>query len=298
MTDILDFLARASVEAAPVASLGAWLDRLAESPFAPTVERAAWAGFHADRVGYAFAGGYEAALRRLVGAAPGSARRCLAATESGGAHPRAIATTLAGGVLRGEKTFATLASIADELLVVASTGVSADGKNALVLVRIPKDATGLTIADRPPTPFAPEIPHATVTLDGVPVAPEAVLPGDGYTRYLRPFRTIEDIHVLAACLGLFVRVARRGAATALAEQLLALVLTLRALGERDPSDPAAHVALAGAFSTARGLFDASEAAFRAVGEDDHARFLRDRPLLGIAGGARHKRTETAWKALS
>jgi alkylation response protein AidB-like acyl-CoA dehydrogenase len=196
MTDLLDLLARTSVDTTPVPSLAAWLDRLdgldrpdrpdrperLETPFTDTIDCAAWAGFHADRLGYAFVGGYEAALRRLVGGQPGRGRRCLAATEAGGAHPRAIATKLEGGVLRGEKTFATLASVADELLVIASTGASADGKNALVLVRVPRDAPGLRIVDRPPTPFAPEIPHATVTFDDFAVDPGAVLAGDGYTR--------------------------------------------------------------------------------------------------------------------
>ena len=54
----------------------------------------------------------------------------------------------------------------------------------------------MTIEDRPPTPFAPEIPHARITLANVTVRDEDVLPGDGYARYLKPFRTIEDTFVL------------------------------------------------------------------------------------------------------
>ena len=33
------------------------------------------------------------------------------------------------------------------------------------------------------------------------VEPEEVLPGDGYLRYLKPFRTVEDLYVQAALLG-------------------------------------------------------------------------------------------------
>ena len=36
-----------------------------------------------------------------------------------------------------------------------------------------------------------------------------LLPGDGYDIYLKPFRTIEDIHVHAALIGYLVGVARR-----------------------------------------------------------------------------------------
>src|SRR5690606_8056571 len=116
-----------------MASIAACFGRLATCPFDGAFERALWGGFEADRLGYAFVAGYQAALDRLLAIAAVDAvprrsqRMSLAATESGGAHPRAIATTLEAQpdgsfVLRGEKTFATLASAADELLVVASIG--------------------------------------------------------------------------------------------------------------------------------------------------------------------------------
>ena len=81
----------------PYADLAAWTDLLATCPFTGQVERALWSGFHADRIAYAFVGGYSAALARLVeraeresGSAPlraFPARLSLCATEAGGAHP-------------------------------------------------------------------------------------------------------------------------------------------------------------------------------------------------------------------
>ena len=115
----------------------------------------------------------------MSGAASGSAflgrplppRLSLCATDAGGAHPRSIATRLdkRGGalVLNGEKTFATLAPLADELLVVASRGLEADGKNRLRLVRVKPTAAGVEIVPRDPMPFAPELPHALVRLVNV-----------------------------------------------------------------------------------------------------------------------------------
>jgi hypothetical protein len=38
--------------------------------------------------------------------------------------------------------------------------------------------------------------------------PEDLLPGDGYDRYLKPFRSIEDIHIQAATLAWVLREAR------------------------------------------------------------------------------------------
>ncbi len=169
-----------------------------QARFEDPVDRAAVGGVIADRLGYAFAAGYGAALQRLVPSL-GDRRGCLAATESGGGHPRAIQTKLAGGRLVGTKTFATMAPAADELFVVASVG-ERDGKNELRVVRVPRGRAGLTIEPRPPWPVAPEIPHAIVTFDTA-VEEGDVLPGDGYDRYLKPFRTIEDVHVMAATVG-------------------------------------------------------------------------------------------------
>src|SRR5262245_56585618 len=134
------------------------MPRMASCPHEGTVERALWGGLQSDRLGYAFVAGYGSALRRLFlhAGAPIPARKvCLAATEAGGGHPRAIETTLrednGAFLLRGQKTFATLASVSDELLVVASRGQSDDGKKQLVIVRVARDAKGLTIEDRAPT---------------------------------------------------------------------------------------------------------------------------------------------------
>ena len=182
----------------------------------PTLDRAALAGFAADRLGFAFVGGYGAALAQLVPSiAP---RACLAATERGGAHPRAILTTLSepdaatgARLLDGEKTWITLGTLATELLVVARLGgprEAREGKGSLRVVRLPAARAGITLREGVATPFAPEVPHAEARFEGVSVAPEELLEGDGYDEYLKPFRTIEDVHVLGATLGYLVRVAR------------------------------------------------------------------------------------------
>ena len=56
-------------------------------------------------------------------------------------------------------------------------------------------------------PFVPEISHGTVAFSDVPVDSGSILPGDGYSEYIKPFRTIEDLHVFAAILGFIFRIA-------------------------------------------------------------------------------------------
>jgi hypothetical protein len=305
--NILAYQLAAPLARGPYADLASWLQELPKCPFTGQVERALWAGFHADRLGYAFVGGYGAALSRLVEHVgydrPLPARVCLCATESGGAHPRAIATRLdkQGGalVLDGEKTFATLATVADELLVVASRGLEADGKNRLRLVRVKPGAKGVEIVPRPETPFTPEIPHAIVRFKGVVVENEDMLPGDGYEQWVKPFRTIEDTHVLAATVGYLQGATRaHGFGRDVSAELISLSLSLIDVGARDPSKPLTHLVLAGLFNTTRRLVASLDAAWEKAPEDERARWFRDRPLLTIAENARGKRTEKAWELLS
>jgi len=304
---MIDQLLRATPSPSPDPSseepkLSDWLERLAQSPFEASIDRAFWAGFEADRLGYAFVGGYHAALMRLLGGRPG--RRSLAATEKGGAHPKAIETKLTRASdgqfrLNGEKTFATLASVASEILVVASTGSDAEGKNRLKLVRIARDTAGLTIEDRAPTPFAPEIPHSRLTFKDVIVDEGAVLSGDGYDVYLKPFRTFEDTHVLAAAIGHVLRTARMHAFDHLMiESLIVFALATQSIAAMDPRSSSTHLALAGVFGGLRKLITDNDSEWQTKADKDtRDRWHRDIGLLAVAETVRQKRTEAAWDAI-
>ncbi|MCA9708944.1 MAG: acyl-CoA dehydrogenase family protein, partial [Myxococcales bacterium] len=171
--------------------------------------RAVTGGALADRLGLAFAAGYRSALLALTGEASHAA---LCITEEGGAHPRAIRTRVDvdgdTASLTGTKAWSTLAGSARTLLVAASIGHEGD-RNRLRVVRVPADAEGVTLHAMPPTPFTPEIPHYRVELSGVRVPAEAILEGDGYDRVIKPFRTVEDVHVVAAAAAHVVAVGRR-----------------------------------------------------------------------------------------
>jgi hypothetical protein len=231
----------------------------------------------------------------------GGAIAAFAATEASGAHPASIATTLSpdgdGFVLRGKKTWITLAEDADTLLVVASTHRS-EKRNHLVVARVAAASCGVALDPMLPTAFVPEIAHAELTLDGVTVAAGDVLPGDGYDAYLKPFRTVEDLHVHGALLGYLVGVARRHAWPApVIESLLALVASTAALAHCDPCSPAVHLAVTGLLTATRCAMDDAEPHWANVGEEERTRWSRDRPLLQVAQKARSLRTEAAWRAV-
>ena len=269
------------------------------APGARPLERAVAGGVLADRLGYAFAAGYEAALARLSPELAG-ARASLCATEAGGAHPRAIQTVLErrpeGLRLRGQKRLATLADAADVLLVIASEGQAADGRNRLRLVRVDARAPGVVLSPLPPLPFSPEISHAEVRLD-VAVREADVVPGDAYATVLKPFRTIEDVAVLTALLAHLGATGRRERwREALVERILAALVTASALWEHDPAAPGTHLSLAGLFTLSRELVGACRE--HLADPERRARFDRDAPLLGVAENAREQRRQAAWRALA
>ncbi|HUS30393.1 MAG TPA: acyl-CoA dehydrogenase family protein [Kofleriaceae bacterium] len=291
-----------------VDSLDAWWAATREhrESATTTADRALVGGVLADRLGFAFAAGYQEALRALV---PGDGVRALCVTEARGNSPKDIDTTLTAEgtnfMVSGAKKWATAGPLASELLVCAKAGVDAQGRNALKMVRVSTTAPGVKITPAS-APFVPEVPHAEVVLDRVHIEASAVLPGDGYADYVKPFRTVEDAHVHCAVLGYLVGVARRQElARDLIERLLAAALATRELARADARDPATHIALAGAITLAATLVGEVEVVWEAQAEDredkqgdaEWSRWQRDRALLKVAGAARAARRDAAWSSV-
>lgn len=270
-----------------VAFRAAWI------PAADPFEAAVVGGLTADRLGYAFAAGYASALRRLVPALDCRTFACLCVTEAGGGHPRAIQTTLDDTTLTGHKQWTTLASEGDVLLVAARTGHEQD-RPTLRVALVRADAPGITLCPMPPTPFVPEIPHFSVTFDATPI--DALLPGDGWDRYVKPFRTVEDIHVSGAALGYLVRVARTGDwPQAVIARLVATIVALQGLADAPPDDPSVHIALGGVFDAMADAVRACEPYWASADPEVAARWRRDAPLLQVANRARAARLARAWE---
>jgi alkylation response protein AidB-like acyl-CoA dehydrogenase len=268
--------------------------------------RALAAGARADRLGYAFVAGYSAALVTLAGDRIASKgrwpRACVAATEGGGAHPRAIATTVTpdgdGFRLEGAKDWVTLGREAELAIVIAKEG-EAEGRPVLRAVALPTSRAGVTLEATPPPPFVPEIGHARLVLGGVRVEAAEMLPGDGYADWLKPFRTIEDLHVQAALVGYLAGAWRRGAGAprALAE-LVAIAIVVVDLAGEDAKSPALHVAVEGVLQLTRAWLERNASMWERVSPAEKERWERDRALLGVAGRARGERFARALARLA
>jgi acyl-CoA dehydrogenase len=293
----------------PFVDLGAWWRafRDARRHWDRSIDQAVVGGLQADRVGYAFAAAYQSALRCLVPSLPDDRLVSLCITEKGGGHPRAIQSTLspiadgpsAGGwMLSGHKKWATLSCDGDMALVAASVGTDTDGLNELRVVQVGLDAVGVTACRMPATSFAPEITHGQLSFENVHIAPDAVLPGDGYTDYIRPFRTVEDTHVSAAILGHLIGIASRFAwPQSVRADLVNLVVNLRSIAMGDPSAPEIHVVLGGFFTAYGTVLERIVPCWERVPREMRERWQRDREIVNVAGTVRGKRLEAAWRRI-
>jgi hypothetical protein len=270
-----------------------------------TIDRALLCGAQAPCVAFAFAAGYQAALRALIPSLDLTTLVALCVSERGGGHPRAIETRLTrranrGWLLSGEKNFITLGVEAQKWIIAASRGDTSEGLNDIAMVMVDADTPGTVLTPLPSLPIIPEISHASLRLEAVSIPEEALLEGDGYLTYIKPFRTLEDLHVLASLVGYCLgEGCRQQWLPEMIDRLLALATTLRALSGLDPYTPAAHLALAGTLSLANATFAEVTAQFEA--SDNSAsldRWRRDLGLLRLAERARQKRRATAWGNLT
>jgi len=262
-------------------------------------------GFAADRVGWAFASGYQAALRALLPDLPRDTLAAFCVTEAEGNRPRDIRTTIApqpDGTLRidGAKRWTTLGPASTLLLIVGALPAP-DGalRPVLRVARVPVPIPGLVLQPMPPTRFVPEVPHAQVLMQDLRVGADALLPLDGYDAYVKPFRTIEDLHVTLAVLAYLLREARaRRWPAAFNEELVAALALLLQLAAEDPRAASTHIALAGALRFAHRLYAGAAQLWARAGDDAAARrWQRDAALFEMAGSTREQRAERAWERL-
>lgn len=268
------------------------------------VDSAILGGFQSEILATAFAAGYQAALYALFPALPQDTIVSLCVTERGGGHPRAILTRLEAGssgtyLLSGEKRWATLSHRASLLLVVARAGEDATtNRSVFRIVRVSPQASGVRITPMPETPFVPEIRHAEISLENVVIHEADLIAGDGYEDFVKPFRTVEDIHVHAAGAAYLVRLCRKyGLERALLERLAHVLASLRDLATADPKDALTHVLLAGVLHESSAILRDIDAGLGKADPVAHAKFNQDKPIFEIASRVRAERATKAWERL-
>ncbi|MBW1846358.1 MAG: acyl-CoA dehydrogenase family protein [Deltaproteobacteria bacterium] len=268
-----------------------------------TIDMAISGSFISDRLAYAFAAGYWSALYCLIPSLPERTITALCVTEKGGNHPKAIQTELvpASGkdepvwLLNGSKKFVTCANEADMLLIAASTGISPKGQNELRLVRVDNHTPGLLIKPIQDLPFIPEISHGELEIYNIQIAESQILPGDGYTNYIKPFRTLEDLHVTSSVLGYLFRTACLfNWPQSVKEQILAFLPGIKTISLSNPLQSTVHIVFGGISSLFSSFIKSIEPHWRLTDDKTRSQWERDKALLNISGKAQSQRLSSAW----
>lgn len=249
-------------------------------------------GHLAATPGLAFLAGYQAAMRVLWPSAPWSLG-ALCVTEKGVSSPKQMETVIEGLNISGHKDFVTAAGSADWLIVAARDLLASDTR--IVLGVVYSGAAGLTIETLPDLAFIPEIGHARLQLDTVQCRR---LAGDGWSDYVKPFRTLEDGYVLIAINAWLYGVAvRNDWPLAVRSGLLTQLAALRDVMRLSPNEAETHVLLGAILIRQAELSDQVDQAFVQGDEQLAALWQRDRVLLTLAGKAREIRLQRAKEAL-
>ncbi|MFX0103532.1 MAG: acyl-CoA dehydrogenase family protein [Candidatus Hodarchaeota archaeon] len=267
------------------------------------LDRAVLSGFHSPNVAFAFASGYQSAIHHLVPGLPRDKIVSFCVSEEGGAHPGSIRASIQPDdetrshqqhVVNGKKRWISLACEADLFLVAASAGQTSDGLNDIKMVKVPR-RDGITTKKMEGVPFMPEISHGEVLMQDVRVEENLLLPGDGYVDYIRPFRTVEDVHVLAAILGHVQGIAIQFKwPNAIQEIGLAMISSLRSLAMADLRLSSSHVVLGGIFKLVEGYLEDLAPFWSNTSDSTRKAWKRDSVIIQVASNARKARLERAW----
>ncbi|MEL7558387.1 acyl-CoA dehydrogenase [Stutzerimonas chloritidismutans] len=271
------------------ASLEGWFAALQAFGPSDNFELAVLGGRRAATPGLAFLAGYQAALRQLWPDAP-AGLGALCATERRLLRPAEMQTRLEGMRLTGCKDFVIAGSAAAWLLVPARNEALGELPRLSVCVVRTTDP-GVLVEERPPLALVPDIPHGRLRLAS---ASCDRLAGDGWVDYVKPFRTLEDLHVLAALASWLYGVGLQcGWPQRLQLQLLSILPGAAEISRVPPADAATHLLLASLSLQFMALTEALDAALAAGPQHWSDLWQRDRGVLQLARSAQAKRLAQA-----
>jgi hypothetical protein len=270
-----------------------------EGLFENSVDLSAAGGFMSACPAFMFASGYQSALRYLFGPASLTGKiASFAITETGGGSPSAINTIMElspdGALITGEKSFLTMGLESDIYFTAASEGIADDGRKKIKLVRIEKGAEGARL-EQFELPFVKEISHARLIMKGVRVTGDKIYVGDGYSSYIKPFRTIEDIHLFASVCGYLMRCTLLHKwPREIFEEAVVLHTALVQAGTASPSAPEIIITVSGVKQMLDSLIKKIEPLWEKTGGPEADLWKRDSALFAVAKNVREKRSSKAW----
>jgi len=274
-----------------------------------SIDRAIIGGVLADRMAYAFLSGYENALQNHFTILPAQSLAAFCVSEKGGSRPKAMKTTLSQGhnadtyILNGQKSFVTCADEAQWLIIAATlteadkskTDMEVSTRPNIKLALIDANTLGLTFTVSTELPFIPEIRKGSLELKDVKVTADNILPGDGYSHYVKPFSCIESIYIMAATSAFLFRLACLfDWPKTLQEQVLSTLLNIKHLEEGDMCSPATEIMVSGVKAQLKHITETSKPLWDKLPEQHQHRLQRDCGMLLMSDKNHLTRLERAW----
>lgn len=268
-----------------------------ETPFLPAVI----AANEADRLAWAFFSGYQGAIQATF---PGRTSHTAVSTicvNETGKKITEITTSLKGSrdklSLDGSKSW-SLTGVQDlDMFVLARReGGPLAGPGSLVCVQTSLHHEGVSLNTRSNQNVVPELPHGEARFNEVAVNPAQILPGDGYSDYVKPFRLREDVFVTACTLAYLLGEAREARwPTTWSQKCVAVISSLYACSTLSPHQPDTHILVAGALNMAGELIYETDFLWGKSATGKHGRWDRDFPLLSLGREARRQRVIKSWR---
>lgn len=154
----------------------------------------------------------------------------------------------------------------------------------------------MQLINHPVMSFLPELSHGSMQLKNVSVKEDQMLPGDGYEDYVKPFRTIEDIHVTSALIGhIFSIGLTNNWPRSLLQQLFSVFVQLRSISKHSAKDAGAHIALAGILGCFQQQLELVDEQMDLMPRELQLKWQQDKKVFSLASEARSKRTDNAWR---
>ena len=279
-----------------------WFERhrFATNGLQSSIDRALIGGFSFRQTSFAFASAYQSAMESMF-RLDGQSIAALCHTEKGVKKPREMQTALSTHdgktILNGNKSFVSGGTDAELVFISAldKRETSTAEQAPVRIVKLEASRAGIRAKALPTLPFVPELSHAALSLTQVNISEEDIIDGDGYTDAIKPFRSEEDIHILAALSAQRLRIALDQKQPDIAARLISLISAIKNLETADRSAPSCHLQLAGIKASFEDIITLQEPHIAESMPAFQASWKRDKALLSIAEKAQSVRTKSAWR---
>lgn len=240
-------------------------------------------------IGQAFALGYRCALQCLLPSLKQDTWAALCVTERTGSSPKQLKTKVdKQGYITGEKSFVSMADKAEQLIVIAITGEPLARPNVKAVL-ISNKMAGVAIDTIPNMGMMPELEHGTLSLTNVK---GNILEGDGYGEINKPFRGIEDAHLLMAFTGLVLsKTVRYELSDTLLDDCLLIIHSLLSVEFND--SPWSTLQINAAYRLFSKVLETFEEGLSSLPESFDGQWHRDKKVFSLAVKTRALKREKA-----